>query len=196
MAGRTISEQDKRELEQFGRMAEGMENRRKELLAEAHRRAELELHQYRMTVLNTLESLTKKHSVSQIVRTSGLARSTVYRWMERLRNERMYAEAAAKGITLEAVGGLGGFGSAGARDADLLSGSAEVPSEPKKTHEELGWRNAKRLVSGEVGGIDGNGHTWTFNPETGEGWNKTENITVDSRSNWPEGAEELVDSLK
>lgn len=196
MAGRTISEQDKRELEQFGRMAEGMENRRKELLAEAHRRAELELHQYRMTVLNTLESLTKKHSVSQIVRTSGLARSTVYRWMERLRNERMYAEAAAKGITLEAVGGLGGFGSAGARDADLLSGSAEAPEPEKRTPEELGWRNIKKLVSGEVGGVDCNGHTWTFNPETGEGWNKTENSTTDGRANWPEGAEELVDSLK
>lgn len=186
-----MSEQDKRELEAFGRMAQGMETRRKELLAEAHRRAETELHQYRMTVLSKLEELVQKHNASQIVKATGLARSTVYRWLERLRNERIIAEAVSKGIAMETLGGMGGFGAASV--VDLPKGDA--PAAPTKTHSELGWRNVKRLVSGEIGATDNTGNVWVFNSETGEGWNKTENINAEGRENWPEGAEDLVDSL-
>lgn len=196
MATKSISEQEKRELESFGRLADGMETRRKELLAEAHRRAEIELHQYRMSVLNKLEELTKRYSVSQIVKATGLARSTVYRWMERLRQERIVAEAASRGIMLGGVGGLGGFGATSVADTDLLVGGDGSPlPQEQKTPEELGWRNIKRTVSGEIGAIDRQGDTWMFNADDGEAWNKTKNERIDSVANWPEGAKELVDSL-
>lgn len=192
MAAKEVSEQEKRELEAFGEMANGMERRRKELLAEAHRRAELELLQYRMKVLEKLEELTGKYSVSQIVRLTGLARSTVYRWLERLRQERVIAEAAAKGVVLDSLGGLGGFGAAHIGGSPLLQGPDPVVA--KKTPEELGWRNLKRTVSGEIGATDAAGNVWLFSDD-GEAWNKTKNERIDTVANWPEGAEELVDSL-
>lgn len=195
MATKNISEQEKRDLEAFARLAEGMESRRKELLAEAHLRAEMELHQYRMTVLNKLDELTQRHSVSQIVRITGLARSTVYRWMERLRQERIIAEAAAKGIEIQSLGTLGGFGSSPATGAAQAALVPEVVEKAKRSFEELGWRNAKKTASGEIGGTDAKGDVWLFNDD-GEAWNKTKNETFDGRENWPEGAEELVDSLK
>lgn len=196
MAAKNMSEQDKRDLESFGRMAEGMEARRRELLAEAHRRAEIELHQYRMTVLNKLEGLTKIYSVSQIVRTTGIARSTIYRWLERLRQERIVSEAASRGIQLEGLGGIGGFGASPVSEGgQLLMPSAE-PEPEKKSFEELGWCNIKRIASGEIGATDGSGDVWLFDNEDGSAWNKTQNAQVNERKNWPEGAEEMVDSLK
>jgi transposase-like protein len=194
MAKSGLTEQDKRDFDTFARMAGGMEERRRELLSEAHRRAELELHQYRLTVLSSLKEMLTRFTVSMIVRETGIARSTVYRWIERMRNEDIMAEAASKGIVLEstivtpALQSAAQFASQYSDDAHLLATSGS------STPEELGWHKARLSASGEVGATDLAGDQWVFTLD-GEAWNKTRNEVSDGFAEWPSGAKEVFDSL-
>lgn len=187
-----FSEKDLKEFDAFARLAEGMETRRVELLADAHRRAEMELYQYRMTVLKSLKKLLSKHSISQIAKKTGLARSTIYRWVERLRNEDLIAEAASKGIRLDSANALGGLG--GGATGHLFNDTDLPEATPVETAADLGWKSSKKIASGEVSTIDIKGDTWLLNGN-GEAWNKTQNAVVSGFDDWPKGAREVFDIL-
>ena len=192
MAKAEVSEQDARALQQFVKMANSMKSRHQELMREARRRADLEMAQFRTTVLLELERLGKKYSLNHISRETGISRTTLYRWLEQLQHERILAEAASRGIVIESAGQNG---PAAGLSLDSLRGLS-VSLEPEEVSPKgMGWSDGKRLASGEVGATDRAGNIWIFNPDTGEAWNKTENATVSGVGNWPAGAELLVDGF-
>lgn len=188
-----VSETDKRQLQHFERMARGMDLRRRELLHEAQVRTEAQLYEYRMAVLAEFEKVSSKFSMAQIARTTGMARSTLYRWNERLQQERIIAQAASMGVSVERPGLAGGGGAFMTTPA--AGGIEAVPEvDLDQSYEDAGWMNPKRIVTGEVGATSRDGEVWLFGAD-GHGWNKSTNVEVESRDAWPNGAADLFDRI-
>ncbi len=160
-----------KELEAFGKLSTGLETRRRELIGEVHRQVELELTEYRASIIETLNRLLEKYSVNEISRTSGVARSTIYRWLDNSRQEK------------------------GQPKKKKTPKPQEIENtEQQETQTNTEWSGAKLTISGEVGAIDHNGEAWLFGQD-GEAWNRTQNTRIGSTQNWPQGAQQLANTL-
>lgn len=196
MTNSNLTEEQRIQISRFAEMASGIEDMRQSIISEAHRRAEMEVHSYRLNMLAHLKKLLNQHSVGTIAKETGMARSTVYRWRERMRQEELIAEAARHGIS---IGGGGGKNPLLSDDPITPGFNVEIAANKFGADAEatdVGWKGAKLIpVSGEVTATDRNGDQWVLNDD-GEAWNKTQDKVVNGFANWPSGAKTVFDVVR